>query len=341
MDRFESISTFIAVVEAGGIAAASRKLNSPITTVSRKISELEQHLRVRLLIRAKRKLSLTEAGQTFYASSREVMESLAEAERVAIGEYSAPRGRLTITAPIVFGRLHVVPIAVDFRRVYPEIELTLQLVDRVVNILDEHVDLAVRLAELPDSSLIALRIGAVHVVVCASPDYLARHGRPETPNDLPKHQIIGRAGTNWATEWPMVVDGVPTRLPVRAPLSISTADGQIAAAVAGAGLALVRSYQVAELVRRGDLELVLRSYEPLPIPVSLVHAGTRTPPLKLRAFLDFAAPRLKLGLEFHAASIRGERTPARAGSPMAPTGALGAHVAIDHSSRSGGRSSRG
>lgn len=305
MDRFEAISTFLAVVEAGGIAATSRKLNIPITTISRKISELEEHLRVPLLTRGMRKLSLTEAGEVFYASSRQVLESLAEAERVASGEYSSPRGSLTITAPIVFGRLHIVPIAVAFRQAYPEIELTLHLVDRVVSILDEHVDLAVRLSDLPDSNLIAVRVGAIQLLICASPGYLAKNGSPSTPEDLLMHDCVSRAGTPWTHEWPLVVGGAVKSMPIRAPLAISTADGQIAAAVAGAGLAQIRCYQIADHLRRAELKLVLRQYEPPPIPVSLVHSAARTPPIKLRAFLDFAGPRLRLALDRIADAVAG------------------------------------
>src|SRR5208283_2092412 len=173
MDRLESMSILVTAVEAGSLSAAGRRLGMSLATVSRKVSALEAHLKTRLLNRSSRQLTLTDADRSYVAACRRILEDVGEAERAASGEYSAPRGDLIITAPIVFGRLHVLPVVAAFLRAYPDIDIRMLLTDRVVNILEDHVDLAVRISELPDSSLIATRVGTVRRVVCGSPAYFA------------------------------------------------------------------------------------------------------------------------------------------------------------------------
>src|ERR1700676_3464640 len=176
MDRLESMSILVAAVDAGSLSAAARRLGTPLATVSRKVSELEAHLKTRLLTRSSRKLALTDAGRSYSEACKRILEDVGEAERAASGEYSAPKGDLIITAPIVFGRLHVLPIAMEFLKAYPDIDIRIVLADRLVNLLEDHIDLAVRIGELPDSSLVATRVGAIRRVACASPAYLAVHG---------------------------------------------------------------------------------------------------------------------------------------------------------------------
>src|SRR5262249_1486807 len=183
MDRLKAMSTLLAAVEAGSLSAASRKLAMPLPTVSRKVSELEAHLRTRLVNRTTRSLTLTDAGRAYIVACKRILEDLDEAERAAAGEYRAPRGDLIITAPIVFGGLHVVPIVTDFLKAYPDINVRLVLADRVVNLLEDNIDLAVRISELPDSSLMATRVGSIGPVVCASKAYFKRRGVPKTPDD--------------------------------------------------------------------------------------------------------------------------------------------------------------
>src|SRR6202048_4921745 len=173
MDRLEAMSALLAAVEAGSLSGASRKLGMPLATVSRKVSELEAHLRTRLVTRTSRRLALTDAGRSYVAACKRILEDIAEAERAAAGEYSAPRGDLIITAPIVFGRVHVLPVAIEFLKAYPDIDIRVVLADRVVNLQKDDVDLAVRIGELPDSSLIATRVGATRHVICGSPAYFA------------------------------------------------------------------------------------------------------------------------------------------------------------------------
>jgi DNA-binding transcriptional LysR family regulator len=296
MDRLESMSTLIAAVEAGSLSAASRKLGMPLATVSRKVSELEAHLRTRLVNRTSRRLTLTDAGRSYVAACKRILDDIGEAERTAAGEYAAPRGDLVITAPIVFGRLHVLPVAIEFLKTYPDIDVRLTLADSVVNMQEHAVDLAVRIGELPDSSLIATRIGAIRRVVCASPGYFAARGKPRHPGDLATHGCITFHGLTSPEQWQFGQGKSAVSVPIRSRLTVNTAEAAIDAAIASVGVTRVLGYQVAGALRSGALTLALEKFEPAPWPVSLVHAGQGLLPLKLRAFIDFAAPRLKARL---------------------------------------------
>jgi DNA-binding transcriptional LysR family regulator len=296
MDRFQSMSVFLAVAEAGSFSAASRRLGIPLATVSRKVSELELHLKARLMIRSSRHLVLTDAGRSYVAACKAILENLEEAERAASGEYSAPKGHLSIAAPIVFGRTHVLPIIVEFLKAYPDINVKLSLADRLVNLAEEHVDIALRIGELPDSSLIAKRLGFTRRVVCGSPAYFAARGTPETPDELSRHSCLTFDALMQPGVWTFSKGNQTLNVPIHSRLSVNTAEAAIDAAIASAGVTRVLSYQVAEPVRAGLLQLVLRQFEPEPVPVSLIHSAQGVLPLKLRAFLDFAAPRLKARL---------------------------------------------
>ncbi|MVW61814.1 LysR family transcriptional regulator [Massilia sp. NEAU-DD11] len=292
MDRLEAMSILLAVVDAGSLSAAARRLGMPLPTVSRKVAELEAHLRARLLHRTTRQLSLTEAGAAYVAACRRILDDVGEAERIATGEYGAPKGELAVTAPIVFGRLHIVPVVAEFLAQYPEIRIKLLLTDRVVHLMEEQIDVALRIGELPDSTLVASRVGAVRTVVCASPAYLAQRGVPAGPEALAAHDCIGFDVLESRRAW-VFGDGKSTvSVPVIPRLEVNTAEAAIAAATLGVGLIRVLSYQVADAVGKGALDVILRDYEPAPLPVSLVHKGQTPLPRKLRVFLDFAAPRL-------------------------------------------------
>jgi DNA-binding transcriptional LysR family regulator len=293
MDRLKSMSTLLAAVEAGSLSGASRKLRMPLATVSRKVSELETHLRVRLLNRSSRRLTLTDAGRSYVAACKRILEDIGTAERAAAGEYSAPRGELIMTAPIVFGRLHVLPVVIAFLEAYPEIDVRLALADSVIDLLENQVDVALRIGELPDSSLVATRVGAIRRVVCASPRYFAERGAPKIPGDLTAHACITFGGLTSPQEWIFKVGRSAKSVAVHSRLVVNTAEAAVDAAVASIGITRVLSYQAAAALRSGALTLALRDFEPAPSPVSLVHAGQPLLPLKLRAFLDFATPRLK------------------------------------------------
>jgi DNA-binding transcriptional LysR family regulator len=293
MDRLESMSILLAAVEAGSLSSASRKLGMPLATVSRKVSELEAHLRTRLINRTSRRLTLTDAGRSYVTACKRILEDIGEAERAAAGEYVAPRGDLTLAAPIVFGRLHVLPIAIEFLEAYPEIDIRLALADRVVNLHEEDVDLAIRIGELPDSSLVATRVGSIRRVVCGSPAYFGARGMPESPSDLSAHDCITFEGLTSPDGWKFTVGTSAVSVAIRSRLIVNTAEAAIDAAVAGIGVTRVLDYQAASALRGGALVLALRNFEPAPWPVSLVYPGRGRVPQKLRAFIDFAAPRLK------------------------------------------------
>jgi DNA-binding transcriptional LysR family regulator len=296
MDRLSAMATLLAAVEGGSLSAASRKLGMPLPTVSRKISELEAHLRTRLIHRTSRRLSLTDAGQAYIVACKRILEDVGEVERAAAGEYSAPRGDLAMTAPIVFGRLHVLPIVTAFLKAHPDINIRMALGDRVVDLQEEHVDLAVRIGDLPDSSLVATRVGAISHVVCGSTGYFETRSTPKNPADLRRHDCITFGGMTSPDRWTFATGKSQVSVPVRSRLIVNTAEAAIDAAIAGVGVTRVLSYQAEAALRTGTLQRVLRRFEPAPMPVSLVHAGQGLLPLKLRAFIDFAAPRLKARL---------------------------------------------
>ncbi len=291
----------VTAADAGSLSAASRRLGRPLTTVSRRISALEAHLGTRLLNRSSRRLTLTDAGRSYVAACKRILDDVKDAERAAAGEYSAPRGELTITAPIVFGRLHVLPVVTEFLKAYPEIDIRMVLADRVVNLFEDHVDLAVRIGDLPDSGLVATRVGAIRRVVCASPAYFSLRGTPRRPGELGAHDCVTFEGLMVPEAWTFAIGRSLASVPIHSRLGVNTAEAAVDAAIAGVGIARVLSYQIAAATRAGTLAIALREFEPAPWPVSLVYGGGRPVPLKLRAFLDFAAPRLKARLAESAA----------------------------------------
>ena len=297
MDRFEAMRTLVAAVDKGSLSAASRAIGVPLPTVSRRVSDLEAHLGTQLLVRTSRKLILTEAGAAYVASVRRVLDELGEAERAASGEYRAPRGELLVTAPIMFGKLHIAPIVHEFLGVYPDVTVRLALADTVVDLVENHVDIALRIGNLPDSSLIARRVGQVRWVVCASPDYLARRGPPAVPAAIEDHDCIAFEGLQTYRSWPFGVGAKASAVTIHPRFSVNTADAVIAGAVAGLGCARMMSYQAAQAVADGQLVPVLERFSPPAIPVHLVHAAQPLQPLKQRAFMDFVAPRLSLALD--------------------------------------------
>lgn len=293
MDRLDAMSIFVQAANAGSLSAAGRRLGVPLATVSRKVGELEAHLGARLLVRGPRGLGLTDAGRSYLAAAKTILAEVNEAERAASGEYIAPTGDLTVAAPIVFGRLHALPVITDFLAAYPDVDLRLALSDRTAHLVEDHVDIAIRIGELPDSGLTAVRVGSVRQVVCASPDYLAERGTPASPADLAGRSCITFEGLFAADDWCFGVEGAQTHVRIHSRLVTTTAEATADAAIAGMGIARILSYQIAEPVRRGELSVVLQAFEPTPWPVHLVYNGHARLPLKLRAFIDFAGPRLR------------------------------------------------
>jgi DNA-binding transcriptional LysR family regulator len=265
MDRFDAIRTLLAAVDGGSLTAASRKLRMPLPTVSRKVSELEAHLGTQLVTRTNRKLLLTDAGSTFVAAGRRLLEDLDEAERVAAGEYRTPRGDLLVTASIMFGKLHVMPVVLAFLAAYPEVNVRVVLFDHVVDLVENHVDVAVRIGRLPDSGLVATRIGEIHWVICASPAYLSTRSTPVTPDDLVEHDCIGFEGLEMVRTWPFGRGRDAQTVSIRPRFAANTADAVIEAAIAGVGIARLTSYQAARAIREGRLISLLRGYAWCPL----------------------------------------------------------------------------
>ncbi len=298
MDRLDAMSLLVAVAEAGSLSAAGRKLGVPLPTVSRKISDLEAHLNTRLLIRSTRKLALTNSGTAYVAAARRILDEVSEAERAASGEQVSPRGEIVITAPVVFGRLHVLPVIAEFLGQWLEINVRLVLSDRNLHLIDDRVDIAVRIGALDDSALVSTRVGAVRRVVCGSPAYFAAHGVPKRPQDLGALTAVTFEPLSSSERW-IFPDPKSKRehaVQVRSRLTVNTAEAAIDGAAAALGVTRVLSYQIAQPVLDGKIEIVLADYEPPLAPVSLVHAGQGLMPLKVRMLLDFAAPRLRARL---------------------------------------------
>src|SRR5262245_13941479 len=296
MDRLDAMSIVLAIAEAGSLSAAARRQKAPLATVSRKVSELEAHLQTKLFNRSSRALVPTEAGRSYIAAAKRILADVTEAERAASGEYTTPRGDLSISAPVSLGRLHLLPLLAEFLATFPDVDVQLSFQDRAVNLLEEHVDVALRIGALADSSLIAVRVGEIRRVVCASPAYLKARGTPKSPDDLSTHDCITYAPILSPSTWTFERDQTEHAVPVRSRLIVSSLESACDAARAGVGIAVVLSYQVAEFVRSGELTPLLRDFQPPPLPVSFVYSPNRFMPVKLRAFLDFALPRLKTRL---------------------------------------------
>jgi DNA-binding transcriptional LysR family regulator len=292
MDRLEGMRVFVAVADARGFAPAARLLGMSPPAVTRAVAAIEQHVGAQLLRRTTRSVSLTDAGTRFHADCKRILAEIAEAEAAVGGAYTAPQGLLAITAPAMFGRLHVAPVLLDFLAAHPQVSARTWFADHVVHLLDEGFDVAVRIARLADSGLRAVPVGQVRRVVVASPGYLAAHGVPRTPADVPQHAAIGFS-QHGAVNVPWGFGTRGDSVQPRMQLVANTGEMAIAAALAGHGLARAMSYQVADDVLAGRLRIVLAGHEPAPVPVQLVHLDGRRATAKLRAFIDFSVARLR------------------------------------------------
>jgi DNA-binding transcriptional LysR family regulator len=292
MDRIEAMAVFVAAADEGSLSAAGRRLQMPLPSVSRKLADLEAHLGVRLMTRSTRQLTLTDAGRDFLVASREILDRVSEAERTAIGGHTSPRGELIIAAPLMFGRFHVLPIVTELLNQYGNVDVRLVLSDTNANLLEENIDVAVRIGSLPDSGLTARQVGEITRVVCASPAYLEKHGKPKTPSDLRNHECVTFAGVSSSLTWSFFGSEGTTRVPIRSRLTVNTADAAVAAATNGVGITRVLSYQVASQFAQKALVRLLMEYEPTPSPVNLLYARQGRLPAKTHCFLALAADRL-------------------------------------------------
>lgn len=293
MDRLTEMQIYVAVAECEGFATAARRLGISPPVVTRAVADLEARLGVRLLNRTTRYVRATDAGQRYLDDARRVIAAADEADEAAIGVNSEPRGHLTVTAPVLFGRIYVMPAIVDYLQRYPAAEVSALFVDRVVNLLEEGVDVALRIGELGDSSFKALRVGRVRRVLCASPDYLACQGLPENPDALTGHSIIVATSLGANVEWRFMQDKTPWVVRIKPRLSVSSNDSAIEAAVRGLGIARLMSYQVAPEIDSGKLKILLSEYETAPVPIHIVHREGRYTSTKIRSFIDLMAEQLR------------------------------------------------
>jgi DNA-binding transcriptional LysR family regulator len=294
MDRIDAMKVFVSALDEGSLAGAGRKLGRSPAAVSRAIAFLEAHVGAELLHRTTRSIRLSEVGERYAAACRRVLSELEEADIVAGGERAAPRGMLTLTAPVISGEMVLRPILDAFLDEYPTVSARLLLLDRAVNLIDEGIDVALRIAELADSAMVATRIGEVRRVVAAAPRYLKQNPRIDEPGDLAKHQIITMAHLPNSWTFPPAAGlSVPRSVQVTPRLVTNSIRSAVASAVGGRGVALFFSYQVAEELQRGELEVVLAGHEPAALPVHVIVPQGRLAVPKVRAFMDFAVPRLR------------------------------------------------
>lgn len=293
MDRLHAIQVFVKVAELGGFAAAARDLTLSPPAVTRAVAGLEEHLGSRLFVRSTRRVRLTESGERFLADCRRILAELAEAEESAVGAHASPRGELRVTAPVLFGRLYVAPIIAHFLDRHPFVTCQTLFVDRVVNLMEEGLDVAIRIGDLPDSGLVATRVGSVRRVVVAAPGYLRRHGAPEHPRELARAHVIQALAVDGGADWRFQDGGQPLHVRPAPRLRMNTNDAVLELVTGGFGLARLMSYQVAPHLADGSLQAVLQEFEQPPLAVHVIHQEGRLVSKKVRAFVDEMVTRLR------------------------------------------------
>jgi len=307
MDKLRAMETFVRIVERGSLTAAADSLRTSAPSVVRMLAALEESIGVRLLNRTTRRIALTDEGREYYQRCKRVLEDIVAADAALSARRVAPRGRLTITAPVLFGRMHVAPIVIDFLVRHPALQVELRLLDRTVDLVEEGIDAAIRIGRLPDSSLVATAVGQTRRVVCASPAYLKRAGTPKTPADLAAHRCVNFSGVSPGDEWVFATGHDSARVSISPALTSNQIDAVLDACVRGVGLGQFLHYQVQPLLERGKLRRVLAAHEPPPVPIQVVYPGTRLLSSNVRAFVDWSVPRLralKLGGQWQPAGAR-------------------------------------
>ena len=288
MDRFDTLRVFIAVATEGSFVAASRALGLSAPAVTRAIARLEQNLGVQLLHRTTRAVRLSDAGSRYLADAQAVLQQLEAADAAVTGSFGTPQGTLKLTAPVLFGQRYVIPIVAEYLALYPAVDVRCLLLDRVTNLLEDNMDVAVRLGDLADSGMYSITVGTIRKVTCAAPGYLQQHGTPATPEELASHRIVHATAVEHSTTWRYGSD----RVRVTPCLQCNQNGAAVNAAVAGMGIARLMSYQIADALAANSLELLLEPYEPAPIPVNLVYLEGRKASAGIRSFLNLAAERL-------------------------------------------------
>ena len=295
MDRLKAMSVFIAVAEEQGFSAASRKLGMSPPAVTRVIAELEARLGVNLLIRTTRQVRLTDAGHQYLQDARRIVVEVDTAEESVAGIHGNPTGHLVLTAPVMFGRLYVTPVITAFLRQYQQVTVSAVFVDRITTMVEEGIDVGIRIGELPDSSLRAILLGFVKLKTYASPDYLQNYGTPKSPQALMQHRLVATNAGGWGPSWQFKDQDTDINLKVSPSFTSTTNDSAIAAAVEGYGITRVLSYQAAPMVAEGKLVTILEKYEGPAVPVNIIHPQGRNLPAKVRAFIDMTVSEINLG----------------------------------------------
>lgn len=298
MDRFHAMRVFLRIADTGGFAEAARQLHMSPPAVTRAVAALEDSIGTRLLTRSTRSVRLTEAGARYVEDCRRILAAVEEAEAAAAGLYATPTGTLTVTSSVMFGQIYIMPVMTEFLDRHPEVTGRMLLLDRIVNLVDEGVDVAIRIGNLPDSSYSAVRIGSVRRVVCGSPEYFAKHGRPRTPADLTCHRIVAATSAWPSLEWRFGRDA-DIAVNVKPVLFCNSNQATINAVRSAWGLTRALSYQVGPDLAAGTLQVVLEEFEQPPLPVHIVHAEGRNASAKVRAFIDFARDRLRANPAFN------------------------------------------
>lgn len=293
MDRFHLMSVYVAVAEEEGFSRAARRLGISPPAVTRAVYTLEHELGVKLLTRTTRRIRVTEAGSRYLEDARRILAEVAEADEAAAGVNAAPRGTLAVTAPVLFGRMYVMPGMVDYLRRYPDMTVSALFVDRVVNLIDEGLDVGIRIGELPDSTMRAVRAGQVRRIVCAAPAYLKAHGIPRQPADLAHHVVIATSGVSPLAEWRFSGEGKPTTVRIQPRLTVTSNDAAIEATLAGFGVTRLLSYQIAPHLATGKLKIILGEFEPPPLPIHVLHREGRQASAKVRAFVDLIVGQIR------------------------------------------------
>lgn len=293
MDRFHLMSVYVAVAEAEGFSRAARRLGISPPAVTRAVCMLERELGVKLLTRTTRQIRVTEAGSRYLEDARRILAEVAEAGEAAAGINAAPRGNLAVTAPALFGRMYVMPGMVDYLRRYPDMTVSALFVDRVVNLIDEGLDVGIRIGDLPDSTMRAIRAGQVRRIVCAAPAYLKAHGIPRRPADLARHVVIAASGVSPRAEWKFSDAGKPAVVRIQPRLTVTSNDAAIEAALAGFGVTRLLSYQVTPHLAAGKLKIILGGFEPPPLPIHVLHREGRQASAKVRAFVDMIVGQIR------------------------------------------------
>lgn len=293
MDRFHLMAVFVAVAEEQGFAAAARRLHMSPPAVTRAIAFLEERLGVRLLTRTTRLVRTTDAGARYLEDARRILLEADEADEAAAGINATPRGHLAVTAPVLFGKIYVMPVIAAYQTAYTETTVSALFIDRVVNLVEEGLDVGIRIGQLPDSSLRAIRVGQVRRVVCASPAYLQKHGSPQTPAELAQHPIIAATSVSAGSEWMFAQSKEKISVRVSPRILVNTNDGALEAAKCGFGLTRLISYQIANELAEGTLKTVLTDYEDSVLPVHVIHREGRHGSAKVRSFVDLAVDRLR------------------------------------------------